>query len=254
MIFVLEKQVIEEKLGCGIHWYRYLQLQHLSCSALVSSAMSLQKLPFELLLLKGRPGHRGVLSRIYKVLFEAGSAQVISYLKLWEKDGILLETELWNSIWLRVPFCSATVVLQRHTVKFLMRWYFPPAKLDYLHNWWHCTMIKHFWELIQGEIKCIMGINIPLTIRFCLFNIYFDGHLDMASSETMGIRLTVAKTVIALKWGDKTPPSLSIWQSKLMEHFVLGKLEFSRSDKCSTKSFWEFYSSLASDFGLFEQM
>lgn len=256
---ILERQAINEKLGYTISWYKYLQIQHFLCSAPVLSARSRQKSTFELLLLKRGMGYRGVLSTIYKTLVEAGSTGPTTYQKLWEKDGVVFDPGTWNFIWSRFPFRSSTVAIEWQTVKFLMRWYMTPVRLhkiskdisplcvksckeraNYLHNWWSCNTIKTFWESIQMEITRITGFDVPLTIEFCLLNVHPEGLQDIAKAETIGILLTVAKAAIALKWRDEKPPSLSLWQSKLLEHFILSKLDFSRSSTYSTKVFENF--------------
>lgn len=107
---ILEKQVLSDKLGHYIHWYSYLKLQHLLCSTLATKAMSLQKLTFELLLLKRRQSHRGVLSIIYKFHLEAGSLQIKTYQKISGKDGIIFDKDIWNSISSAFPFHACTVI------------------------------------------------------------------------------------------------------------------------------------------------
>lgn len=70
-----------------------------------------------------------------------------------------------------------------------------------------------------------------------LLNVYVVKQLDPASSKTVGILLTVAKVMIALKWCDNKPPSLSLCQNKFMEYFMLSKLEFFTTAKSPLKVF-----------------
>lgn len=113
----------------------------------------------------------------------------------------------------------------------------------YLHSWWYCDKLRPFWEHIRSEITLITGVPIPQIVKYCLFNVFPERHQDPAIAETIGILLTVAKEAIAMKWRDEKPPSLSLWRNKLLEHFVLSKLEFSRMEKCSSKAF-EFFSAV----------
>lgn len=113
-------------------------------------------------------------------------------------------------------------------------------KADYLHNWWHCEVIKVFWLKIQSEIKLITNIDLPFMAEAFLLNIFAITRLDLDSSDTVSTLLTVAKALVALKWHDNKPLSISMWQNKLLEYFVLSKLEFSSSEKCSSRPFQNF--------------
>lgn len=170
-----------------------------------------------------------------------------------------LDDQAWLQIWTSFPFCSSILSTQWQTIKTIMRWYYTPLKMNkinsnispkcvkgsgvqanYLHNWWHCSYIKNFWSKILTEVKTIIDSDIPFTIPWILLNYWSSRHLDSTSWEICMMLLTIAKASIALKWRDAKLPSIQVWRKKVLQHFVLNKLEFVVSNNTSSKAYNNF--------------
>lgn len=147
------------------------------------------KSSFEFLLNQKRNSYAGLLSSIYRILIDMVSKNPTSYQKQWKfNDAVVLEDERLSQILSSFPFRSSIFSIQWQTVKTVMRWYYMPKKLntidtkmnpkcvkgcdvlaDYLHNWWHCPVIKSFWSQILIEIKKILMWTFPVpSLVFCL--------------------------------------------------------------------------------------
>lgn len=143
--------------------------------------------------------------------------------------------------------------------KVVMRWYYTLKRLhkmnttispkcvkgctedaDYLHNWWFCPAIKSFWLQILAGIKTIIDLDIPNTVECILLNYWTRPCPDPTSKDIAITLLTIAKTIITLKWRDSHPPTIKLWGKKFLEHFVLTKLEFSASLNVSSKAYNNF--------------
>lgn len=60
---------------------------------------------------------------------------------------------------------------------------------------------------------------------------FFLSHWKYPCAEPTGSDIaitlfTIAKTTITLKWCDSNPPTVTLWQKKVLEHFVLNNLVF----------------------------
>uniref|UniRef100_A0A670JZL5 Reverse transcriptase domain-containing protein n=1 Tax=Podarcis muralis TaxID=64176 RepID=A0A670JZL5_PODMU len=204
--------------------------------------MSKNKSKFQLEIIEGKSK---LLTKMYNQLldWDTMDEEIKEVMVKWAIDlGHPIEYERWTKLWNKDMKFSACVKLRENMEKMMYRWYITPIKLakmyktgertcwkckkkegDFFHMWWSCEEVKRFWGLVYDELKKILKYSFPKKPEAFLLGMV--GEEIKKDDQTLFQYAAVsARILLAQSWKSANIPTISEWQTKLIEYMDIAMM------------------------------
>lgn len=201
---------------------QYLQLRHCLLTQSIIPGATRPLTPFEKRI-RSFNGSRGLISRTYQVLQHAPRPTLHTYQCQWQSSS---PDEITSKQWEQLTNCLQTAY------KVMTQWYYTPHRLhpmfptssptcwrctstigDFLHVWWHCSLLATYWKGILSHIKKVMGYRIPETPTLTVLGLKPTTLSAMMHADWRPIShmLGAAKQTIAVYWKKAETLPVTLW-------------------------------------------
>ena len=94
---------------------------------------------------------------------------------------------------------------------------------DFIHIFWSCPVIKHYWSQVLAVIQEVVGIDIAPSPQICLLGLVEELAPRVAERTLIGLLLFYARKMITPCWKKRAPPSTLLWKSHVNKVLPLYK-------------------------------
>lgn len=91
----------------------------------------------------------------------------------------------------------------------------------YIHAFWHCIPVYHFWRNITETLSLILGCHIPLSPSLCLLGDLSTLKLDETHNRSLLVALTIARKTILMNWKSRNSIHIRHWKNLLTDYISL---------------------------------
>uniref|UniRef100_A0A8C5N0D2 Reverse transcriptase domain-containing protein n=1 Tax=Leptobrachium leishanense TaxID=445787 RepID=A0A8C5N0D2_9ANUR len=207
------------------HLLPYMQLKAFASQPHVKAA-ALSPLTLFERLCKASSYPKGLISTLYRSLTSLLDWRELTYINAWEKDlGEQLDREEWLDIWDSMRIVLVCTTHQEQLVKTIFRWYVTPVQLSrmspptpdtcwkgcgergsYIHLWWTCPQIQHYWTGVQTLLATVLARHIPMDPWAFLLS-RPNPDLSRQEHKLMAKITLAARRLLALEWNCPQVPS-----------------------------------------------
>lgn len=154
----------------------------------------------------------------------------------WERAlGADFPLHTWQLIWSQASKSSVCTLYKENQYKILFHWYQTPDLLHSIypsadswcwrcckdrgtlfHIYWICPLITSYWQMVHSLLRSIFDTEVPLDPKTFVLGLP-PISLSKRSKKLVSHILTGARCLVALKWKQREPPSLSELHSRIRD-------------------------------------
>ena len=153
-------------------------------------------------------------------------------LKIWETDLVRkFDKNIWLNICNRIHFPFISNKIKEANFKFIHTFYLTPVRMQkmsidnspncprcktnkgtFLHMFWQCEKLKHFWNLIHTFTKSVLVTEFDLSPCVYLLNELPNIRMDKKKYRLLITITYFAKKCILLLWKGELSPTIVMFQ------------------------------------------